>query len=136
MLLALYLRKYLMLNKAVKYFIAGLVIPYVGMWFAGTFMLGSGATPNFLPMQVVSLFTILFSIGLYYLSKIEKRKHISVLCVLTAAIYAVMHFGILIPQDNPQHYIWFQGMYLMKIVIGVLAGVVLLETLKEFQSEI
>jgi hypothetical protein len=125
-----------MLSKAIKYYIAGLVVPYVGMWFAGNFLLGSGESPNFLPVQIASLGTIFLSIGLFYLSKIEKRKYVRLFCLFVAVLYGLMHLGILLPQENQFHYVWLQSIFFLKIVIGVLAGIVLLGALKEFQNEI
>ena len=125
-----------MLTKAIKYFIAGLVLPYLGMWFAQNFMLGTGAEPNFLPWQIASGFTFFLSVGLYYLSLIEKRLYLRYFGFSVAAIYGVMHFGILLPSGSYQHHIWFNAIYFLKVLTGALAGFILLGLVKEIQNEI
>jgi len=114
----------------------GLVVPYIGMWLAGRFMLGSGESPNFVPMQIASLFTIFFSVGLFYLSKIEKRSQIKVFCIVLSVVYAAMHLGVFIPQDSQIYSLWFQVTYFLKILVGVTAGAVLLELARKNQNEI
>ena len=125
-----------MLIRAIYFFIAGLVVPYIGMWFAGSFMLGSGESPNFIPMQIASLFTIFFSVGLFYLSKVEKRSQIKIFCLILSLVYAAVHLGILLPQDSQMYSLWFQATYFLKILVGVTAGIVLLEVARESQNEI
>jgi len=99
-------------------------------------MLGSGDSPNIIPMQMASLFTICFSIGLFFLSKIEKRKHIRIFCVCLAILYAVMHLGALLPYEHRMFDLWFHSIYFLKILVGVTIGVVALGSVKSFQSEI
>jgi membrane protease YdiL (CAAX protease family) len=106
------------------------------VWFAGNFLLSTGETPNFIPMQIASGFTILFSVGLLYLSKIEKRLSIRVCCIALAILYALMHFGIFLSQGNELHNLWFQTHYFLKVLVGVTAGIVLLRAIKGIENEI
>ena len=79
--------RFIMLKKAIMFLIAGVFLPYIGMWFAGTYMLGNGTSPNSIPIQLASMLSFLLSVGLYFLTKIEKNILIKVVCILLAIAY-------------------------------------------------
>jgi len=125
-----------MLNRAIIILMAGIVLPYIGVWFAGTFLLGSGSEPNFVPAQIASGFALLLSVGIYFLSKIEKNSPLRILCVLVAIAYIASGTSIFFTQDGEiSHHVLNLNLFL-KITIGVLVGVLVLRNCKVVNEKI
>jgi len=125
-----------MLNRAIIILMAGIVLPYIGVWFASTFLLGIGSEPNFVPAQIASSFALLLSVGIYFLSKIESSSQLRMLCIFVALAYFVSGISILlIPGGDNIHHLLNLNLFL-KTTIGVLVGVLVLRNCKVVNEKI
>ena len=128
-----------MLKKSIIFLIAGLLLPYIGMWLAGTFMLGNGTAPNFFPMQIASMFSFLLSVGLYILTKIEKNILIKTVCILVAVSYPLLGiaFFLSIPNSDYSNSTWFYTTgFFFKNCIAVLVALLVFRNCRVNHNEI
>ena len=118
-----------MLRKSIQFFIAGILTTILGEIFLGLLF---SADDNSFILKLVSLFSTLFSLALYYLSKIEKRKPLRVFCVVVSIIYTITLFGDFLPTSIPLikfSFVW--GRYILETVMLLLAANVLLGKTKK-----
>jgi len=120
-----------MLRKSIKFFIAGILTTFFGGLFAGLIM-GVDEERDLLPLELVSLFSILFSVALYYLSKIEQREPLRIFCIVVSVVYTLSLFGTFLPDTIPLiklGFIWSK--FLLETVMLLLAANVLLGKTKK-----
>ena len=130
-----------MLNRGIQCLLAGIILPYIGIWFASTFMLGYGSQPNFLPAQIASCLTWLLSLGIYFLSKIEKNLYLRLICTFVALGYIVSGIAYIAMSSDGEvssysGMLFFQLTYFFKTSLAVLAGILVLRNCKVIDEEI
>ena len=112
-----------MFKVAIILLVSGVLFPYLGMWFAGTFLLGNGPEPNFLPMKIASMFGFLLSAGLYYLAKMERYFLIKLVCFFVALAYPISGIAFLLFAQNAEFSTWLltTGLFFKNCIAALVA---------------
>ena len=126
-----------MFKIAIILLISGVLCPYIGMWFAGTYMLGNGPVPNFFPMQIASMFSILLSVGLICLTKIERNIFLKIMCVLVSLAYPISGIAYMYSTQNTEYCTWlFTTGFFFKNCIAALVAVLVFRNCRLIHDEV
>lgn len=114
------------LNKGIGFLIAGILLPYIGVRVTGGFLLGNGEVPSFVAMQVASSLALLLSVGLYFLSNLEKAYSLKILCLIVAIAYAATGIYLLLSSNSSNIFHLIELNLFLKVSVGVLAGILIM----------
>ena len=125
-----------MFKIAIILLISGVLLPYFGMWFTGTYMLGNGSEPNFVPMQIASMFAFLLSIGLLCLTKIERNLFVKAICIIIALAYPISWVIYLLSTQSNEYVMFPATTFFFKNCIAGCVAVLIFRNCREVHNEI
>jgi len=126
------------LKRSLLYFIAGILCTAaVGLLNIAAIRLAPDPQEYSFAFKVLSLVSVLFSISLFYLSKIDNRKTLRMLCVGFSVMYSICLFSSFLPSeaiDAKVAFMWIK--FFIETGMFLLAATVLLANVKATKHEI